>query len=186
MDVGSNDPRHFNNTFYFYKLGWRGINIEPNKRKLNQFRLLRPGDLNLNLGIAQKIGIANFYSFEEDTLSTFSKEVSEKYQNMGHTLKKVGQVELQSLCSVFSNYLKPSQEIDFLTIDTEGYDLEVLKSNDWDKYRPHYIVVESLEYERENTGKKLNHIFNTYMNDIGYEIVADTFINSIYKDKKLN
>ncbi len=184
VDVGSNDPRHYNNTYGFYKKGWRGINVEPNIKKLRAFRWLRHGDLNLNFGVAQASGQADFYSFKEDTLSTFSKDVAEEYKKMGHKLKEVIKVELRPLSKILEDNLAENQEIDFLTIDTEGYDLEVLKSNDWNKYRPNYVVLESLEYKRDGSGKKLNSIYDDYMNSVGYEKVADTFMNSIYKNSR--
>ena len=68
-----------------------------------------------------------------------------------------------------------------MSIDTEGYDIEVLKSNDWKKFRPHFIILETLEYREKNTGKKLNDICDKYMSEVGYSKIADTYINTIYE-----
>lgn len=70
-------------------------------------------------------------------------------------------------------------------MDTEGYDLEVLQSNDWTRYRPKFVMVETLEYRRDGLGAKLNHIYDPYFAGLRYVKVADTWINSIYVDKKL-
>lgn len=181
VDVGCNDPRHYNNTYYFYKKGWRGLNIEPNSAKLRQFDWMRSNDVNLNLGVSQSGLELDFYNFHEDTLSTFSKEVSDDLQEMGHRLKEIKKIKTLPLAAIFDQYLPNGTSIDFLTIDTEGYDMEVLKSNDWQKYRPNYILLESLEYKRDGSGGKLNSIFDEYLLTIGYEKVADTYLNSIYK-----
>jgi hypothetical protein len=73
------------------------------------------------------------------------------------------------------------KEIDILSVDTEGYDLEVLESNDWQKFRPRFLIIETLEYKNDGTGKKLNDIFDTYTEKIGYKKIADTYINTIYE-----
>lgn len=182
VDIGANDPRHFNNTYLFYKKGWHGINIEPNINKIKSFNRMRPRDINLNIGIAGIDRKAPYFSFKEDTLSTFSEEIAKDYQSMGHILNEVKDIDLKPLSKVLAENLSAEQKIDFMSIDTEGYDIEVLKSNDWQKYRPSYIIVESLEYKKEGNGKKLDDVFDEFMSSINYIKVIDTYINSIYKD----
>jgi hypothetical protein len=62
--------------------------------------------------------------------------------------------------------------------------MEVLKTNNWDKYKPEYIVLETLEYKTDNTAKKTNSTFDEYLFERGYEKLADTYINTIYKLKR--
>ncbi len=180
VDIGANHPIKFNNTFLFYKKGWRGINIEPNPNRFFLFKLFRKKDINLNIGIGKENSTLDFYIFKEDTLCTFEKDVAKKYQNMGHKLKKIKKINVFSLKEIFIKNLK-HRNIDILTIDTEGYDMEVLKSNDWNIYRPDLIILETLEYKKDRTGKKLNYLFDPYMESIGYNKIADTYINTIYK-----
>lgn len=184
VDIGSNDVRRLNNTYFFYKRGWRGINVEPNISKCRTFNWFRSRDINLNVGVAQMEGEADFYSFHPDTLSTFSKEVADEYQANGYQLKQVQRVQLLPLSRIFERNLSSEQSIDFMTVDTEGYDIEVLKSNNWELYRPAYIILESLDHKNDGTGQKLNATMDAYMSEIGYEIVADTYLNSIYKDSR--
>lgn len=58
-----------------------------------------------------------------------------------------GKVAIQTvpLHSILDKYLPSHQEISFLSVDAEGFDLEVLKSNDWELYRPEIVLVEILE-----------------------------------------
>lgn len=183
VDVGANDPKKFNNTYLFYTKGWRGINIEPNIKKIKQLKRSRPQDINLNLGVGESVNELNFYEFKPDTLSTFSNEIANQYQQMGHKLKEVKKVQVLPLKEVFEKYLS-SPKIDFMTVDTEGHDLDVLKSNDWTKYRPTYLIIETLEFKNDDSAKKINQIFDKFLADINYVPVIDTYVNTIYKDNK--
>ncbi len=182
VDIGANDPKKINNTFLFYQRGWSGVNIEPNSRKIDLFKKKRKRDLNLNFGIGTSNGELDFYMFNADTLSTFSKEVADDYIKMGHKILDVKKVEILSLKFIFDKYLN-GKNIDFLSVDTEGNDLDVLKSNDWVKYRPNFLIVETLEYKEDYSAKKLNDLYDPYLSDLGYGKIAETYINTIYYDK---
>jgi FkbM family methyltransferase len=180
IDIGANHPIKYNNTLLFYKKGWQGINIEPNPSRLWLFKLLRKRDINLNLGIGKENSAMDFYIFKESTLSTFDKAASDEYQKMGHDLKKIIKIMITPLKDVLEKYAK-QKEIDILSVDTEGFDMEVLQSNDWQKFRPRFLIIETLEYKKDGTGKKLNDIFDPYTESFGYKKIADTYINTIYE-----
>jgi FkbM family methyltransferase len=180
VDVGANHPIKFNNTFLFYKKGWTGINIEPNHSRIWLFKLFRRRDINLNIGVGKEKSEMNFYVFKESTLSTFDKNASEEYQKMGHILEKELVIPISPLKEILENNIQ-GKEIDILSIDTEGFDMEVLESNDWNRFRPHFVIIETLEYRNDGTGKKLNNTYDPYMNIIGYVKIAETYINSIYE-----
>lgn len=184
IDIGANDPKKFNNTFFFYKKGWSGINIEPNSEKISLFNKKRKRDLNLNFGVGTINADLNFYNFKEDTLSTFSKDVADDYIRMGYEVLDVKKMKVLPLKTIFDRYLN-NKNIDFLSVDTEGNDLDVLKSNDWSRYRPHFLIIETLEYKNDRSGKKLNNLFDDYLKILGYEVIAETYINTIYYDKNI-
>lgn len=189
VDVGANHPKRFSNTFIFYKRGWRGINIEPDPKCFRRFLRTRGRDINLNIGIGEKNGVLDLYVFKADTLSTFSKENAEMYQRMGYGAPEIKKIELASLSSVLEKYLSNDGGIDFLSIDAEGFDEIVLNSNNWDKFRPKFIVLETLEFKDEKgvTGKKRDSAgripIDEYLKNVGYFKVADTYMNSIYVEK---
>src|SRR4051812_17526869 len=54
IDVGAHHPYRFSNTLFFYKKGWRGINIEPTPNAVKAFNIFRRRDINLNIGISSK------------------------------------------------------------------------------------------------------------------------------------
>jgi FkbM family methyltransferase len=180
VDVGAHHPIKFSNTLLFYNKGWRGINIEPDPSKKWLFKIFRFRDINLNMGVGPEKTELDFYSFKTSTLSTFDKKAAEEYQKMGHKVSKVFKIEVLPLKDVFAQHVGDG-EVDILSVDVEGYDMEVLKSNDWKKYRPRFIILETLEYRALGEGKKLNGIYDEYMKEIGYRKVADTYINTIYE-----
>jgi FkbM family methyltransferase len=180
IDIGANHPVKYNNTLLFHNKGWKGINIEPNPSKKWLFRLFRSHDINLNIGVGQEKSEIDFYVFDESTLSTFDKSSVEEFKKIGHKILRTIKIPVLPLKEILAKYTD-NKEIDLMTIDTEGYDMDVLKSNDWQKFRPNFIILETLEYRENNTGKKLNDIFDPYMEKIGYRKIADTYINTIYE-----
>jgi FkbM family methyltransferase len=142
IDVGANDPFVLNNTLRFYRRGWRGINIEPDPRMIEQFFRLRPDDINLNVGAGNIDGELDFYQMSESTLSGFDKAAAKKSGALhGAVLKQTIKVKVTKLAEIFERHLKGTT-IDFMSVDVEGFDYEVLKGNNWDKYRPSLILVE--------------------------------------------
>lgn len=180
IDVGANHPTRFNNTLLFKDKGGHGINIEPNPQKIKSFEIHRRRDINLNIGIGQNKKEMDFYVLDEDTLSTFDPNSAEELKKMGHKINKIIKINVVPLKDVLSEYCK-NTEIDLLTVDTEGFDLEVIRSNDWAIFRPKIVILETLEYKRDGSGKKINKIFDDFMDKVNYEKVADTYINTIYR-----
>lgn len=168
VDVGAYDPERFSNTKRFYLKGWKGVNIEPNPDNIYKFDEVRRRDINLNVGIGVKEKILNFYKMYPSTLSTFSKSKAKEYQEEGFKLDSVSKIRVTSLVKVFKKY--GIRKIDFMSVDTEGYDLDVLRSNDWGKFRPKIVIVETVntpgveKFMAENSyrkaySNKLNSIF---------------------------
>ncbi|MBN2169485.1 MAG: FkbM family methyltransferase [Actinobacteria bacterium] len=173
VDVGAYDPVRSNNTMKFYRKNWSGINIEPDSTCLEKIASRRKRDMNLNIGIGSEFSKGTLYSFLPATRSTFSEAVARELIEKGLTLTGKNEVEIWPLSLVFEKY-RPDQGIDFLSIDTEGYDLQVIKSNDWKRFKPEVICIES------DGGDEAHR----YLINIGYDMVAGTADNSIYKLSK--
>jgi Methyltransferase FkbM domain len=77
--------------------------------------------------------------------------------------------------------LPKGRMIDFMSVDVEGFDLQVLRSNDWSRYRPEFVLVEALEFNLERASQHPVHIF---MNGIGYELAAKTLNTIFYRETK--
>jgi hypothetical protein len=146
VDIGAHHPHRFSNTFLFYLKGWRGINIDAMPGSMVPFKRSRPNDINLEIPILLKRSKMIYYQFNEPALNGFSAKLS-KDRNVNTKYRIIKEVNLEGfpLSEVLENHLPNKKiNIDFMSVDVEGLDLEVLKSNDWDKFRPKVLLVELL------------------------------------------
>jgi FkbM family methyltransferase len=110
-------------------------------RKISNYLKKRPKDINLNLAIGQNDGVTNYYQVGSATMNFCSNE-----DLPSHKYKSKNEIRVSKLSTVLKSYLPLKKEIDLLTIDTEGWEYDVLKSNDWNGYKPKVIIIEqSLE-----------------------------------------
>ena len=173
VDIGANDPEVLSNTLRFYQRGWHGINVEPNSVLADEFRRRRPDDINLNVGIASQAGDLTFYRMEPSTLSTFDQDaVTDNLEHPGARLIEETRVAVEPLTRVLDAHLD-GRSIDFLSVDTEGFDLFVLQSNDWLRYRPRLVLVE--------VAWKPSEIVE-YLGTQGYVMVWSNGVNGIFAD----
>ena len=179
IDIGANDPHRFNNTKRFYNRGWTGVNIEPDPKCYQKIVTNRKRDINLNLGIGDIEENLTFYKLIPDTLSTFSKVEFDNCIKQGYKLDEIINVDLIKLQEIFKKYFT-NKTVDFLTIDTEGFDIQVLQGNDWSKYRPTLICIESVEHVCSDGNTKKSDSIEKYLNNVGYNKIFDNNLNSIY------
>lgn len=144
IDIGAHDPVVYSNTYKFYLKGWFGINIDPRPGIMEAFNEVRPRDINLGVGISECSGLIDFFVFDQPTVNTFQKDVALGRNKInGFKLLNVEKVKVVPLLTVFNKYVK-DRKIDFLNIDVEGYEINILKQNDWNKFRPKVVVCEML------------------------------------------
>lgn len=144
VDVGAHHPFRFSNTKLLYDRGWRGINIEPNPDVKNIFERHRPEDINICAGISDTETVLKYHEFTHSAANTFNEEIAEVKNRY---LKNIRDVKVRPLQSVLEEFLPKKTKIDLLTIDSEGFDLKVLKSLNWEEYRPRVIMVEIFNLE---------------------------------------
>lgn len=144
IDVGANNPFKQSNSCLFYKKQWRGINIDALPGSMKIFNKHRKRDINLEIAIANNNKELIYYHFENTFYNTFDESMLDQI-NKQTKLKSTTKIIPKKLSEILDCY--KINEIDFLSVDVEGLDLEVLQSNNWRKYRPKVIVVEMLESE---------------------------------------
>lgn len=184
IDIGAHHPTYLNNTYVFYKRGWSGINIDPLAENIAHFRNLRPNDRNLCIGIGHATEKRNFYTIEPKTLSTFNQNTAELYIAMGHEITAVTAVEFLSVDDLVRIYAIEN-DIDILSIDIEGGELEVIQDLLSNGVRPKVIICETLSYSKElNKTKKQQDVIAGIVS-LDYTLYSDTFVNSIFISKEV-
>jgi FkbM family methyltransferase len=154
-------------------MGWRGINVDARPGSMRLFTKLRGEDINLELAVSNTRTNLRYYQFAETALNTFCQDLAVAYEKQGYPIIATQEIMTVTLGDILNKHLAPSREIDFLSIDVEGLDLEVLKSNDWEKYRPRIVLVEDLNVRNlHNLGDSAT---SAYLLNRGYRFAAKTF-----------
>jgi FkbM family methyltransferase len=191
LDIGANEPKYISNTYYFYEQGGNGILVEPNPFLCKKLKKIRSRDkiINAGIGVDEKEE-ADFYLFPNyaNGLSTFSKKEAMHWQETG--MQGLGKIKYEKIIKIplinVNTILAENFETapDLISIDVEGMDFEILQSLDFNKYRPKVICAETLAYNENQKGYKINSIENLLKNE-GYILYADTRVNSIFCLKEL-
>ena len=177
VDVGAYHPTKINNTYLLYKRNWRGINIDISDFSIDLFKFWRPEDLNFCMAITNKNGIAKkYYQKDFSYLSTISKE-----QAKNHFQGKIKEKKI--ICSTLTNLLENTKykkrKIDFLNVDVESHDLNVLKSLNFKIYRPKCICVEDTDVYYKKTNIKKTKIYK-FLKKLKYKHVLSNNFNHLY------
>lgn len=182
IDVGAFHPKLFSNTYLFYKRGWSGVCIEPRPEARAEFEKVRSRDKFVGLGVGAKKAVLEYFEFREGAANTFSKVQAEKnIKEAGRRLKRKINVAVMPLRDILANCLLEGVAIDLMSVDVEGMDEEVLRSNDWEKFRPKLIICEDLEF---NFDKPQSSGVVKYLLGLDYRLVAKTPYSLILKDFK--
>lgn len=179
VDVGAHHPFRFSNTQLFYERGWRGINIDAQPGSMRAFRRYRPHDINLEAGVGEQAGTARFFVFNEGLLNTFDEEIARLRDAPPFRIIETIEVPVQPLAAILEEHLPPGTVIDLLSVDAENRDLEVLRSNDWSRFRPRAVLVEV--YGR-NLAELAVEPISTFLAGLGYVPLAKTVKTVLFID----
>jgi FkbM family methyltransferase len=170
VDIGAHDPFRYSNTAMFYGAGWSGLNIEPDPEGASLLRRYRERDITLNIGVGATNSEMIFFRFEEPAFNTFDAELAQRRVEAGSAaLRERINVPVDRLENILARELDPKQRIDFMTVDAEGLDLDVLMSNDWERFRPDYVLAEALDLDLAAT---VEDPLCRYMMANSYKLVA--------------
>lgn len=181
IDIGAFDPWRFSNTALFYSKGWCGLNVDARPGFKALFDKKRPKDLNVECAVGSFVKSVKLFLFNEPALNTTcEKRARFLQQTTSYKLTNIINTSSRTLFDLFEEFGR--SQIDFLSVDVEGAELEVLRSGNWEKHRPSYVVLEILDTPLQNLGKNLCIKF---MKKNGYEIVTKGLRSVILKNKHI-
>ena len=180
IDIGAHHPILNNNTYLFYQSGSHGVLVEPNPDFTDLLKRTRPRDVVLDVGIGAtgEDTEADYYVLWAGggQLNTFSPEVSKE-----HAVRKVIKRKLVDVNKVLAQYF-PNGGPDLFSVDTESYDLTILRSLDFSRFRPRVVIAET-STEAGGGGDVVHGIFDL-MASKNYVIRGGTWVNTIFVDRE--
>ena len=166
LDIGCNHPIKHNNTYLLYERGWNGINIDLDKTSIDEFKKLRPKDINIQIGVSNYAGNKKvFYYHKRSPLNTLSKKLKE-FRTKKPT--KTFNLQVDTLNNIIKKSKFKNKQINLMSIDIENHEYEALQNFNFKKYKIDLIVTEFTNL----SGKKIE----TYNLSI-----SDIFKSKIYK-----
>jgi len=171
IDVGCYHPIRASLTHLLYKKGWKGVNIDISEDTINLFKMARPNDKNINIGIADKVGEDFYYQS-----SHINQANSFKYYD---DVKKV-KIKITTLDNIIKNL--EIKKIDFLNIDVEYTDFKVLQGLNLNSVRPTLIAIE--DNDAFDIADLINSDIYKYLINKEYFLYSKLNCTNLYLDKK--
>jgi FkbM family methyltransferase len=180
VDVGAFHPSLFSTTKIFYERGWRGINIDASPGSMSRFQKERPRDICIETAVGSSRTELTCYMFNVPALNTFRPEIAAKWDGVnGYEMTGQLIMPVTPLADILGNYLPKGQQIDFLTVDVEGLDGDVLASNDWERFRPQFVLAEVITHWLTDA---LESDVVRVMKNAGYKIRGRTNFTFFFED----
>tara|TARA_A100001015_G_scaffold315390_1_gene427092 strand:- start:817 stop:1515 length:699 start_codon:yes stop_codon:yes gene_type:complete len=172
VDVGCQNPISNNNTYLLYKTkNWNGMNIDLDKKNIDLFNLIRKRDININAAVSSGNFKKKIYFYHsKSAINTIEKKISLIQKAKVKKVIDVDTVTLDQL--LLKNNIN---KIDFLSVDVEGHEIDVLNGFNINKYSPKIVVIEFLDLKM----KKLE-FYNNSINNILDSDIYKYFIKNNY------
>ena len=171
IDVGCYHPIRASLTHLLYKKGWKGVNIDISEDTINLFKMARPNDKNINIGIADKVGEDFYYQSSQINQANSFKH----YENV----KKV-KIQITTLDNIIKNL--GIKKIDFLNIDVEYTDFKVLQGLNLNSVRPTLIAIE--DNDAFDIADLINSDIYKYLINKEYFLYSKLNCTNLYLDKR--
>jgi FkbM family methyltransferase len=167
IEIGANHPIKLSPTYLLYRAGWKGLTVEPIPHLYRMHQSIRKHDQHLNAAAGESSSKLKFFEIIPDVFSTFDQDQADRLVASGAILAAVYEMDVLTLSDIYQKYFA-GQSVDFISIDTEMYDLQVLMGNDWSVFRPRLIMCEdSLEAKITDF---LTNVHYKMIQRIGYNI----------------
>jgi FkbM family methyltransferase len=179
VDVGAYHPVLYSNTYAFYKQGWNGIVIDPNHDMKQLFALMRPRDTFVHSAVGEKVEERTYYMFDDGAYNSFDEVRAHSWkESRGLDIRETRTVAFKPLAQILKE--QNISKIDFLNIDVEGWDFEVLKTHDW-SIETRVIAIED---ETFNSDKPAGNEIYAYLHEKGYALIGLVGLTLIFQKPK--
>lgn len=176
VDVGAYDPVVYSNTLLLTTLGWMGVNVDPHPEAQSRFARLRPNQINLGVAVGREAGKRTFVCYPERATGRLrERDVEPSASVLGEEPSATFDVDVETLAAILCRCLPAGCFFGLLNVDCEGGDLDVLRSNDWGRFRPRVIAVEDHE-------PGANTPVDNYMRDVHYSMVERLCLTKLFVD----
>jgi FkbM family methyltransferase len=176
VDIGAADPVSDSVTKLFYDAGWSGIDVEPASRTAQQLRDARPRDLTLEVAVGDRPGERTFYEVLGEHMGNSSLVEAYAADHGGAEGMAERAVEVVTLAQLWDEHVG-ERTVDFLKIDVEGSEAEVLAGADLARHRPRVLVVEAT---RPGTSVASHEEWEPGVLDTGYALALFDGLNRFY------
>ncbi len=180
VDVGAADPVHHSVTKWFYDMGWSGINVEPRSVFFEALQRERPRDVNLNCGAGEVSGEVPFFEMSlTPEWSSFDDIARTEAMARGEAIVE-HTIPILTLNEIVERH-GGGRTIDFLKIDVEGWERQVLSGLDLMRHRPIIVVVEATH---QGTAERDEAKWEDILTSAGYKAIYFDGLNKFYVERR--
>lgn len=172
VDIGAGTPIWGSNSYYFYKRGWKGVTVDPIEFNILLHKILRKNDFQYKALVSNSSLPITFYELIPWELSTTDYSTAMIRVERGAQLIRQETLNVITLSEIYNKVpmIRPA----ILSIDVEGAEMDVLLSNEWNKYHPDYICIEELESPLYKSDIK------NFLEEKQYRLIIYNGVTSIY------
>ncbi len=177
VDVGAGDPVRFSNTYYLEQLGWKGLCIDADPKQIEALTKRRTCAVEW-AAVTSDDGEVELLQCEDPDYSTTLDHLPTVAANrgLGYRLTRVPALKLETILEKHN-----IETINLLSVDTEGNELDVCETLDWDKHRPRVVVIEYFTWDRPSQEEAIRD----YFAGLPYRLVHRTTANLIFKEAQV-
>lgn len=175
VDVGCYHPVQQNTTYYLYRHGWQGINIDVDEVKIEACKLKRPRDISVVCAISERVGEVEYWK------QSFWSQINslEKIDDLAKLKQcRKSKVHADTLTNLIDQTPYRNRPIDFLSMDIEGHELPALRALDFDRYRPKVICTETWHTSLEDVVQ--SEVYG-FLSSKGYILINWVYMNLVFR-----
>ena len=172
IDIGACDPVEDSVTLHFYDRDWHGVNVEPDRKLYEALLRQRPRDANVCAAVGRNRGRLEFHPTGTRGHGTLDAMLAAR-RSEGSPVEYVPTI---TLSDVIDCYGPGNDQLDFLKIDVEGWESEVIISGDWSRHRPRVLLIEAID----DDGRPTHEAWEPSLLDVGYQFAMFDGLNRFY------